>query len=238
MIMTLEIMDNPCVILAGGLGTRLSSVLHGVPKCLAPIGDSTFLECQMRHLCKLGVTSFVLSLGHNAKMVIDYVGSLQNEYDVSYVVEDKPLLTGGAIKLALLGSNLSEALVINGDTIVSGDLSEMLKPLTGGFRCTMGLCKVSDRSRYGGVEIDDSFVTSFGEKKSASEGLINAGIYRVNQEAFSEISADKFSFELEVLPRLASMRLLCGRVLNGSFIDIGVPDDYKRLCQNRGRYFE
>ena len=232
-------MDNPCVILAGGLGTRLSSVLNDVPKCLAPIGDSTFLEYQMEHLHKSGVTSFVLSLGFHAKKVIDYVGSLQNEYNISYVVEDKPLLTGGAIKLAFLSSRLSEALVINGDTIVSGDLSEMLTPLSEGLRCSMGLCKVSNRLRYGGVEIDDdSFVTSFGEKKNASAGLINAGIYRVNHEAFSGILDDKFSFELEILPRLVNMRQLCSRVLNGSFIDMGVPDDYKKLCENQERYFD
>ena len=132
-------MSDSCIILAGGKGTRLSNLLGELPKCLAPVGNSTFLELQMRQLSLSGISSFILSLGYQAEKIIEHIKTLNAEYDVTYVVEGEPLNTGGAIKHVFESLCLKESLVVNGDTIVSGDLSPMMMPVKKNVNLGIGL---------------------------------------------------------------------------------------------------
>jgi D-glycero-alpha-D-manno-heptose 1-phosphate guanylyltransferase len=224
-----------CIILAGGLGTRLRSAIGNLPKCLAPVGRHTFLELQIRRLLEAGVSGIVLSLGHGASAVIEAVSRMQLPAPLKVVQESKPLGTGGAISHTLDTLGLEEVLVTNGDTFLDGELSSMLRPLDrgGGELLRMATVTVPDRSRFGGVIADPSgVVKGFVEKGQSAPGLINAGLYRLCRQALPEVRGS-FSLEQSVLPELVAQ----GRVrlvqLDGSFIDIGVPDDYQRF---RSRY--
>jgi D-glycero-alpha-D-manno-heptose 1-phosphate guanylyltransferase len=226
-------MSATCIVLAGGLGTRLQSVLVDKPKSLAPVDGAPFIERQISSLAKRGVNKFLISLGFGADQVIDSIAEWGAPYKISYVTEAQPLGTGGAIRYAMNSFNLDEALVVNGDTFLTGALNEMLEPLNSfkneEVRC--GLIYVPDRARYGGVEISsEGLVTQFFEKGCTGGGLINAGIYRVGINIFEGVDATAFSFETEVLPSLCNQRRLSGAVLGGKFIDIGVPEDYKLFC--------
>lgn len=228
----------PCVVLAGGLGTRLRSAVPDLPKCLAPVGGRPFLEIQMRTLAAQGVDRFVLSLGHMAASVQAAVRAFDVPAEIGCIVETQPLGTGGAVLHVFHEAGLDEALVVNGDTDITADLAPMRQPLDtpAGERARMAVVQVADRARYGGVELDGAVVGRFVEKGHHGPGLINAGLYRLHATAFEGFGrGTAFSMESDVMPRLFPQRALHAVVLDGEFIDIGVPEDYHRYCARHAR---
>jgi len=226
-----------CVVLAGGLGTRLKSAVPDLPKCLAPVGARPFLEIQLQALAKQGFDRFVLSLGHQADLVQAAVRHFRVDAALDCIVETSPLGTGGAVAFAMREAGLAEAAVVNGDTFLDADLSAMLAPLqvAGGERFRMATIAVPDRARFGGVALAGTVVTAFVEKGQGGPGLINAGLYRVHASAFDGFApGTAFSMETQVMPALLPRRALHAATLQGSFIDIGVPEDYRRFCADHG----
>lgn len=223
-------LHKSCIVLAGGLGTRLRNAVPLVPKCLAPIAGQPFLRWQLESLAQRGVEHFVLSLGNGSSQVLE---ALQDPWAtklrIEYVIEDGALGTGGATRFAMAQSNLNEALIVNGDTFLGGSLDVMFAPLDIEHDELMRVATVNmqDRSRYGGIEVDqENHVINFFEKGQAGPGQINAGLYRIGIKAFGDGSNSVFSLETEVMPKLVVSRSLQARELAGPFIDIGVPDDY------------
>ncbi len=222
-----------CIILAGGLGTRLRGVVGDRPKCLAPIGARPFLAIQLDTLFAAGVGEVVLSLGFGAEQVIDAVRADAARRPIRWVVEPALLGTGGAIAHVLDALALDEAWVANGDTYLDGDLSALHPPLdrAGGERLRMALVTVPDRGRFGGVEVDaQGRVSGFLEKGQQGPGLINAGLYRLARAALPASRVGAYSLEADVLPGLVAQGAVTGCALPGRFTDIGVPEDYRRFC--------
>jgi D-glycero-alpha-D-manno-heptose 1-phosphate guanylyltransferase len=222
-----------CVILAGGLGTRLRAAVPDKPKCLAPVGDRSFLEIQLESLAAQGVRSFVLSLGHMADMVEAEARSLATRLDIRTVTESQPLGTGGAVLWAFAQLGIDEALVTNGDTYLGGSLAPMMTGLavSDGELARMAVIEVPDRARFGGIDLDGERVAGFVEKGRQGAGLINAGLYRMQRRCFGSLEpGEAFSLEAQVLPRLARDHALRAAVMDGAFTDIGVPEDYHRFC--------
>lgn len=233
-------MTVPCVVLAGGLGTRLRSVLPDLPKCLAPVDGRPFLERQLELLKRQGIDRFVLSLGYGAAQVQERIAGWSGQFDIiGCVVEHEPLGTGGAIQFAMREAGLQEALVVNGDTWVGGDLSAMRAPLAGGELVRMAIVEVPDRSRFGGVAVDpNGRVTRFIEKGQSGPGPINAGLYRVAAKTFGAADSGAFSFESQTMVRLTARGQLGATLVAGPFIDIGVPDDYALFCARHRQFGE
>lgn len=228
-----------CIVLAGGLGTRLRSAVPDLPKCLAPVGERSFLDVLLAQLAAQGVRHAVLSLGYMADAVQRWLADHPpSGLQLDFVLEDRPLGTGGAMLKALTDLGLDDALVVNGDTFLDASLASMLTPLdqANGELVRMALVHMADRARYGGVAVAaDGQVLEFLEKGRVDAGLINAGTYRVARAAFDGFRAgEAFSFETEVLPRLLEASKLRGVALAGSLIDIGIPDDYHRFVRLHG----
>lgn len=228
--------DNACIILAGGLGTRLREAIPNKPKCLAPINGSSFLEIQLEALVRQGINNIIISLGYLGDLVEVELNSmnLPKPIKIRTIHEKKPLGTGGAILNAMDQFNLEECMVTNGDTYLSGSLQKMTSPLSLGAReiSRMAVIEVANRSRYGGVELVNKNVTGFLEKGLAGKGFINAGFYRVNKRVFEKNKpGDKFSFESSVLSVLAKNDQLFYFEMEGDFIDIGIPEDYLKFCK-------
>jgi len=223
-------MNVPCIVLAGGLGTRLRSVVPDLPKCLAPIAGRPFLEWQLRSLAERGIERFVLALGYGANLVMDSIAQpWAHGLLIETVVERELLGTGGALRFAMEATGLEDALVANGDTFLGGSLQEMLAPLdlAGGESMRMATVQVPDRTRFGGVNVDDMHrVTSFLEKGQTGAGLINGGLYRIRRQVVSNEALGAFSLETQIMPRLAAQGALQARRVAGPFVDIGVPADY------------
>jgi D-glycero-alpha-D-manno-heptose 1-phosphate guanylyltransferase len=224
-------MNTTCIILAGGLGTRLRSSVSDLPKCLAPIAGRPFLEWQLRSLAERGVVHFVLALGHGAAQVLKSLDQpWARDLSIDTVIERELLGTGGAARFAMDQAGLNDALIVNGDTFLGGSLGAMMAPmdLAGGERMRIATVQVPDRVRFGGVAVDNAHhVIAFLEKGQSGEGQINAGLYRAHRQAFDGEPLGAFSMETSVMPKLVAQLSLRAYELEGPFIDIGVPDDYR-----------
>lgn len=231
---------NSCIILAGGLGTRLAPLLNGKPKCLAEINNKSFLKILLNSLLSRGISNFLLALGKGHQQVIEEINKpWANNLNINYIVEQKQLGTGGAIKNALYEIDNDECLVMNGDTLITGDLNLMKKKLDiyNSEFIRIGLVKVSNSSRYGRVRIDENlYITNFSEKGESGQGLISSGFYRIKKDIFKSIKSEVFSFEDFIITEIKKNKSTKGVILNGSFIDIGIPEDFNYLCENELSY--
>lgn len=219
------------IILAGGIGSRLASVLSDRPKPMAPIGERPFLEYLLGTLVRNGCRRILLSTGHRAEMIEQYFGPRYLDMEVVYIREDEPLGTGGALALALRAANEPSVLVLNGDTYAEVDYSAMLQThLISASKWTMALRKVEDASRYGSVMVDSNgIVSSFGEKAAIGRGLINSGVYLVQRDVFLNFDLPrKFSIERDFLMCYAKLLKPQSFITDGYFIDIGIPEDLER----------
>ena len=213
------------VILAGGLGTRLRSVVSEIPKCMAPVAGKPFLQYQLEWLSRFGCTHVVLSVGYLKDLIFRFMESRPWPFEVSYAVEEEPLGTGGGIRLALQKCRGRKVYVLNGDTFFNVDLPAL--PFAAPV--TLALKPMRDFDRYGAVDFDGDLVTGFREKEACAEGLINGGVYAIDRTSLDmALYPRKFSFERDVLVPLADYGLVAGQVQEGYFIDIGIPEDYAR----------
>jgi D-glycero-alpha-D-manno-heptose 1-phosphate guanylyltransferase len=219
-----------CIILAGGLGTRLSGVVSDVPKCMAPVAGEPFLAHILHYLEQQFVDNVVFSLGYKSEVVIDYLRSKAFTFKTSWVLEKEPMGTGGGIKRALMKSHENEVFILNGDTMFNVDLRAMKSSFNTQHKAMLALKPMQNYDRYGSVQLDEhSTIAAFEEKQFKAEGLINGGIYLLNKER-EDLSSfpEKFSFEKDFLEQEAGKSTLQGFVSDTYFIDIGIPDDYYR----------
>jgi D-glycero-alpha-D-manno-heptose 1-phosphate guanylyltransferase len=226
-----------CILLAGGLGTRLREAVPGIPKCLAPVAGKPFLEVQLAQLSSQGIERFVLALGYLAQQVIDVAKGLERAFPLEWIVEPRPLGTGGATLFAMHNGGLSEAVIANADTLLQADLSALLAPLhrASGEDVRMIAVQSQDASRFGRVVVHDGKARAFVAAGSPRNALINAGIYRVHRNAFAKYRPGQcFSLEADVIADLAAQGNVAAEVVRGTFTDIGVPQDYLALCERLG----
>lgn len=219
------------IILAGGLGTRLRSVVNEVPKCMAPVCERPFLYYILTYLKKFNeIDRIILSLGYKHELIIEWIEQ-QTEllFQFQYSIENEPLGTGGAIKKAMSLVQSNEVIILNGDTFFDVDISQLIKShRINNSMLSIALKPMLNFNRYGNVEIDDNnLITAFKEKSSCEQGQINGGIYIINSiNAMMNNLPEQFSFETEVLQKQINNRNIYGFIHNGYFIDIGIPEDY------------
>ncbi len=219
------------IVLAGGLGTRLRSVVPDLPKCMAPINDTPFLSYLIDHLILQGITHFVFALGYKSNEFIHFLEAKLPNNNFSIVVEEEPLGTGGAIKLAISKTTNKDIIALNGDSLFKANLNELMQfHLEKKSSCTLALKPMQQFERYGSVEINDhATITSFKEKQLIESGLINGGVYAINIPNFLEKNLpNKFSMEKGYLEKFAAEGKFFGHIQEAYFIDIGIPEDFAR----------
>lgn len=224
------LMIDEVIILAGGLGTRLQSVLHDVPKPLAPVAGRPFLTWLLDGLAVQRIKHVVLATGHLGDQIETVLGSSWRGMSLEYSRECRPLGTGGAIALAAERVEGDAFFVLNGDTGLRMDYADFdFVVVSAGARLGVALAQVQDAERYGAVQLDGDRLAGFVEKNRAGAGLINAGVYRVQRSLLADYShADSFSFEREVLVPAVLRERVIGYTRTKGFIDIGVPEDFHR----------
>ncbi len=218
------------IVLAGGLGTRLASRLHGLPKPMAPIAGRPFLEILLTQLRRSGCTRVLLSVGHQHTVIQDHFGAAFNGMAIDYVAESAPLGTGGAIRLALAQAREESVLVLNGDTFLDADYAAMLRfHAAEGAAVTLAVVHRDDVFRYGSVSIEGQRAVGFEEKGKSGPGWISAGTYVLQRNlAWPPALAEKFSIERDFfVPEVVRLRPAAYTV-DGFFLDIGIPEDLDR----------
>ena len=217
------------VILAGGLGTRLRSVLSDRPKILAQVMGRPFLTYLLDQISSAGASKVILCTGYMGDMVQEVYGDVYKSLHMFYSQENEPFGTGGALRLALPLIESDHAMVMNGDSYIRTDLNSYVDWFFQIDRkASLLLVKVPDTSRYGMVKMEkDNRVSVFEEKEKAKgAGWINAGVYLLKTSLLKSISAGKtFSLERDFFPSLLGNGLF-GYQCKGRFIDIGTPESY------------
>ncbi|ELK4666007.1 nucleotidyltransferase family protein [Campylobacter coli] len=218
------------IVLAGGLGTRLRSVVQDLPKPMAPINGKPFLAFVLEYLKKQGITEIILSVSYKYELIQKYFKDEFDGVEIHYNIEKELLGTGGAIKDALkLVKN--EAYVLNGDTLFDIDLKKLI--LSSSKIC-IALKQMQNFDRYGTVNVDEQgLVTSFEEKVFKKQGLINGGIYLLKKDIFNKFDLEKkFSFEEFLQENYKSLKIQT-QIFDDYFIDIGIPEDYFLFCDKK-----
>lgn len=224
------------IILAGGMGTRLRTAVPDLPKPMAPIDGRPFLEHLMDYWIDQGVSRFVLSVGYKKEVIMDYLGSCYRSTPLTYAIEEEPLGTGGGLLLAAQGLN-EPFLVLNGDTFFEVDLAKLLKFHSGhSSDWTFSLFRTSEVGRYMGIEVkSDGEIESFKSGMGHQERLANGGVYLVNPSVLTNkvfVPGSKLSLENDLLPALEAQDYnFFGLEFSGTFIDIGIPQDYFRAAE-------
>ena len=224
------------IILAGGMGTRLRSVVPDLPKPMAPINGRPFLEHQMDYWIGQGVDRFVVSVGYMKEVIMDHFGASYRGALLTYAIEDEPLGTGGGLLLAAQGLN-APFLVLNGDTFFEVDLNELLKfHAEHASEWTFSLFSANEVGRYMGMDVNpDGEIVSLNSGTGEPGRLANGGVYLVNPSVLAKtkfVRGHKLSLEDDLLPTfVAQGGKLYGLEFPGSFIDIGVPQDYFRVAE-------
>ncbi len=220
-----------CIILAGGLGTRLRSVVDDRPKPLALINGMPFLHFLMQSLEASGIVrKIVLAVGYRADAIREYFTKNRFSIPVEFSQEHQLLGTGGAIREALEKTSSDNILVLNGDSYLEFSLEKFLcEHIKLGHIASLSYTQVEDAARFGQVEIDqkNKRVLKFTEKTGVQEpGLINAGVYLFRHTLFEGfVLPEQFSLEHYFFPLLISHGI-GAYYCSGAFIDIGTPDSY------------
>jgi NDP-sugar pyrophosphorylase family protein len=233
-------------ILAGGLGTRLRTVVSDRPKVLAEVRGKPFLAYLLDQLVDAGLRHVVLLTGYRSEQVQDTFGDEYCGMTLDYSAETEPLGTAGALRLALpklfpnagigVQAPAATVLLMNGDSYCAADLKkfraghERLSP----GQASLVLTEVADTSRFGKVEFSpDNRVDRFLEKQAAGgAGWINAGIYLIDRPLVEQIPAGRaVSIEREMFPAWSRQRMLHAFPGAGSFLDIGTPESYQAAAE-------
>lgn len=224
------------MLLAGGLGTRLRKIISDKPKPMVDVLGRPFLEYQLRYLKHLGFTDLILSVGYMAKYIMDYFGNGRClGLNLTYLVEESPLGTGGAIRQA---KNLIDdtVMVLNGDTYYSLDFRSCLDThkRLGGLISIIA-CLKEDATDYGRIVVDENGrITAFDEKPSAKGTFpVSAGAYFIEPEALDLfVGKPPLSLERDIFPFLIDRGLdLRAIMVAQEFFDIGTPERYQNFCR-------
>lgn len=219
------------IILAGGLGKRLRSAVPDLPKCMARISNRPFLEYLLDYLVEEGVTRVVFSVGYKSLFIQNHFRESYKSCAISYVLEREQLGTGGAIKKSLAYINSDEVIVLNGDSLILGSLKKQVKyHKSKSADVTIALKQLQNPSRYGTVDLDENNkVINFKEKQILDSGFINTGCYIFNTNIFRNHSfPDKFSIENDFFQNQVNNFNFYGFETDGYFLDIGIPEDFRK----------
>lgn len=228
-------MGYEAVILAGGLGLRLRSVVSDRPKVMAEVAGEPFLERQLRWFERAGVHKVVVCTGYMSEVIKRYLEVRpQSQTQVCISEEQEPLGTAGAVRHAAQQLAGADFFAANGDSYIDVTLGAVVEfHRSHGGIATLVLIRMGVPGRYGVVNIDDhGRLTGFRGKSARSEGpaLVNAGLYLFRRDIVEEIPpTGAYSLEHELFPRLvAEGKPIFGFPATGRFIDIGEPADFAR----------
>lgn len=225
------------ILLCGGMGTRLRSVVSDRPKPMADICGKPFLQYLLEMLRDKGITEVIFALGYMGEMIEEYFhdGSAFG-LKIAYSYEEEPLGTGGAIRNALPKILEEEVLVLNADTYFPMDYQGLLRfhqENDGDF--SLATRAVPDISRYGAVRRDAAgrilaWNEKLGDGGQPLAGEINGGIYVMKKSLIAEIPEGKQSLEQDCIPKwLSEGKRIFGLPFEGYFMDIGIPKDYQQF---------
>lgn len=224
------------IILAGGKGTRLRSVtMNEFPKGLAEIQDTPILEWEIRWLMREGIDRVIIATGHLGNMIEDYFGreynNNGNSCEIMYSREKEKLGSGGAVKLASTKMVTDRCIVLNGDVLCNGNLTEF-KRIHSEMGTPASMLLVQMRSPYGVVKFKDNLIEEFVEKPLLPV-YIHSGIDLFEKNILEQFP-DKGQMEETIFVELANSNQFSSYVLDTNYFwaSIDTQKDYTRVNEN------
>ena len=224
----MTLISRQCVILVGGLGTRLGALPADCPKPLLEVDGKPFVGHLIDNACRFGFDDFVLLAGYKADLVRDFAQAFAAKRAIRITVCEEPSPAGTAGALLAAESRLAdEFLLLNGDSIFDFNMLDLAcRKVDEQWLGRLALRRVQDTGRYGRVELDGNRISALQEKSGDNrEGLINGGVYWLKRSILELIDTTPMSIEREIFPALSARGQLQGYEYRGPFIDIGVPQD-------------
>lgn len=219
------------VILVGGMGTRLQSVIHDIPKPMAPVNGVPFLQYLFEYLYRNRIRKIILATGYKHECIENYFGNSYKNIAIEYSPESEPMGTGGALKKAFGKAVGDTVVILNGDTFFNVNIDALInRHLLLASDLTFCLKSMMNFDRYGVVVTSENRIVGFEEKKYCHYGNINGGVYAAKTDIFSKFELpSKFSFEADFIQKYVNKYEFNFYKSDGYFIDIGIPEDYKNV---------
>ena len=223
-------MIDQCVILVGGLGTRLGAIAQTTPKPLLKVGDAPFVEVLIAEARRRAFRNFVLLAGHKSEMVeaFSIEREIEKRFDcrVEISIEPAPFGTGGALAHAL-PLLADEFLLLNGDTWFDFNWRDLIASgRRDGAESAVSLRRIERPDRYESIALNGSRVVQISPRGSVlASAAINGGVYYMTRRALAGLAIPS-SIEADLLPALLHKSTLTGYEYPGFFIDIGVPETF------------
>lgn len=192
------------IILAGGLGTRISEETETKPKPMVLLDDKPIIWHLMNSLSKQGINDFVIATGYLGNVIHDWVSTLQSSWNVAALDTGSSTMTGGRIRMCMDRIGDEKVFVTYGDGLANVNIAKLKS-----FHEHQGLLAtvtaVRPPARFGVLESSNGVVTNFGEKRQADAGWINGGYFILEPQVKKYILSDTEPFETGALPRLVEM---------------------------------
>jgi len=222
--------DNPVFIMAGGFGTRLRPLTDDTPKPMLKVGERPILETLILNFIKSGFSNFYISTHYLPNVIKDYFGNGSKwNVNITYVHEENPLGTGGA--LGLLPENTPDLplIMVNGDVLTSVDFERVLDfHVQNDALATMCVREYDYQIPYGVIVGDGERIISM-EEKPVQRFFVNAGIYVIDPEVFKTVDKNRRIDMPTLLQKyLDENRDVLMFPIHEYWLDIGRMDDFKR----------
>jgi dTDP-glucose pyrophosphorylase len=224
-------LDADVVIMAGGKGTRLEPFTRILPKPLIPVNDKTILEHIIERFLDYNVEHFFLSVNHKAKIIKSYFEELNPAYTITYLTEDKPLGTIGAVR-QLAGKIQRDLILTNCDILIEADYVDILanhRKL--GNAVTMVASLKQYKIPYGVCEIRNGELVCMKEKPEY-DFLVNTGMYVISREMLELIPDDTYFDATQFLDKVKESGFKVGvyPISEESWTDIGEWTEYRKAA--------
>lgn len=195
------------IILAGGLGTRISEETENKPKPMVLIDDKPILWHIMNIFAKQGVSEFIVATGYKGDVIHEWIQSSRDPWKITALDTGLNTQTGGRIKLAMELAGGETVLATYGDGLANVQITELLgKHARSQLLATV--TAVRPPARFGVLESNNGVVTHFGEKNQADSGWINGGFFVLEPEVATLITGPMDPFETGALPKLVGQKQL------------------------------
>ena len=200
------------ILLAGGLGTRISEETDDKPKPMVKINGKPIIWHLMNTFASQGITDFVIALGYKANVIEDWIAAssdIPSDWNVKGIFTGLDTQTGGRLAQCMRLNPGERMLATYGDGLANVNLESLLN-----FHKEHGrlatLTAVRPPARFGYLHSENGLVTHFGEKNQSDEGWINGGFFVLEPKVHEYVHLDSEPFETGALPRLVlEKNLMC-----------------------------
>lgn len=231
--------ENPVLIMAGGLGTRLRPFTNNIPKPMLKVGNKPILQTIIEQFRDYGFKNILISVNYKADVIENYFRDGKDfGVSIKYIKETKRLGTAGAIKLAEKYLN-KPFFVINGDILTNVNFCDLLQYHTeNNYKMTIGSRVYETQIPYGVLNIDQACVTAL-EEKPIVNYIVSGGVYILNYEVINNIPEDKYFDITQLIQILINKRARVGSFsITDYWMDIGRMEDYYRANKDIENIFK